>query len=90
MKQGNIIIAALLGLAVVISATGVVYAKYSSRRHFVELESIRAKRDAADVEWGRLQLEQSTWATHGRVEMIAREKLNMRIPLVEEVKVIRP
>lgn len=90
MKQGNILIVALLGLAVVISASGVVYAKYASRKNFAELESIRAKRDAADVQWGRLQLEQSTWATHGRVEKIAREKLNMRIPLVEEVKVIRP
>lgn len=90
MKQRNMILVALLGLAIVVSATGVVYAKYASRRQFVELESLRTKRDAVDVEWGRLQLEQSTWATHGRVERIAREKLNMRIPLVEEVKVIRP
>ncbi len=90
MRPGNMILVILLGLAVVMSATGVVYAKYASRRHFVELESLRAQRDAVDVEWGRLQLEQSTWATHGRVERIAREKLNMRIPLVQEVKVIRP
>jgi cell division protein FtsL len=90
MNQGNIITVGLLGLAIVLSATGVVYAKYASRINFAELESIRTKRDAVDVEWGRLQLEQSTWATHGRVEKIAREKLNMRIPLVEEVKVIRP
>ena len=90
MSQGNIIMVAFLGLAVVLSATGVVYAKYSSRVNFAELESIRTKRDAVDVEWGRLQLEQSTWATHGRVEKIARERLNMRIPSVEEVKVIRP
>ncbi len=90
MSQGNIITVALLGLGVLVSATGVVYAKYVSRVNFVELESIRAQRDAVNVEWGRLQLEQSTWATHGRVEKIAREKLNMRIPLVEEVKVIRP
>ena len=90
MNSRNMILVIMLGLAVVISATSVVYAKYASRKHFVELESLRAKRDAVDVEWGRLQLEQSTWATHGRVERIAREKLNMRIPLVDEVKVIRP
>ena len=60
MTQGNIITVALLGLAVVVSATGVVYAKYASRISFAELESIRTKRDAVDVEWGRLQLEQST------------------------------
>jgi cell division protein FtsL len=90
MRPRNLVFIVLLGVAVVASATGVVYAKYASRRHFVELETLRAKRDAVDVEWGRLQLEQSTWATHGRVERIAREKLDMRIPLVEEVKVIRP
>jgi cell division protein FtsL len=90
VSQGKIIAVVLLGLAVVVSATGVVYAKYASRVHFAELESIRTKRDAVDVEWGRLQLEQSTWATHGRIEKIAREKLNMRIPSVEEVKVISP
>jgi cell division protein FtsL len=90
VSDGKVVVIALLGLAVVLSATGVVYAKYASRVHFAELESIRNKRDAMDVEWGRLQLEQSTWATHGRIEKIAREKLNMRIPLVEEVKVITP
>ena len=90
MSDGKIAAIALLGLAVVMSATGVVYVKYTSRVHFAELESIRTKRDAIDVEWGRLQLEQSTWATHGRIEKIAREKLNMHIPLVEEVKVITP
>lgn len=90
MRQHNLFIVVILAITVVVTATGVVYAKYASRRQFVELESLRTKRDAADVEWGKLQLEQSTWATHGRVERIAREKLNMRIPLVEEVKVIRP
>jgi cell division protein FtsL len=90
MSQSNIVAVVLLGLAVTVSATGVVYAKYASRKQFLELESIRTKRDAMEVEWGRLQLEQSTWATHGRVEKIAREKLDMRTPAVEEVKVIRP
>ena len=33
--------------------------------------------DELQIEWGRFQLEQSTWATHWRVEKIAREKLNM-------------
>ncbi len=90
MRRHGFFLVVILFLAVVISATGVVYAKYASRKQFVELESLRTKRDAVDVEWGKLQLEQSTWATHGRVERIAREKLNMRIPLVGEVKVIRP
>ena len=50
MSDGKIVVIALLGLAVVLSATGVVYAKYASRVHFAELETIRNKRDAMDVE----------------------------------------
>ena len=30
------------------------------------------ERDALDIEWGQLKLEQSAWATHGRVEQTAR------------------
>jgi cell division protein FtsL len=79
-----------LTLAVVMSGTAVVYAKYASRRSFVELQQLRAERDAIDVEWGRLQLEESTLATHVRVERIARNKLKMHAPDATEVVVIRP
>ncbi len=90
MKRGRFVLTSLLLLLLLASATAVVYAKYASRRQFVELERLRSERDAAEVEWGRLQLEQSTWATHGRVERIARKRLGMRIPSTDEVVVIRP
>ncbi|MES9868679.1 MAG: cell division protein FtsL [Sedimenticola sp.] len=89
MSRGRFILLVILAIAVLVSATGVVYAKYSSRKYFVELQLLRAERDAVDVEWGRLQLEQSTWATHGRVERLARKKLKMHIPSSSEVMVIR-
>ncbi|OOZ37284.1 cell division protein FtsL [Solemya velesiana gill symbiont] len=89
MSRGRFIALVVLIIAVLVSATGVVYAKYSSRKYFVELQLLRTERDAVDVEWGRLQLEQSTWATHGRVERLARKKLKMHIPSSEEVVVIR-
>lgn len=77
-------------LAVILSATGVVYAKYTSRKYFVDLQDLRAQRDAVDVEWGRLQLELSTLATHWRIESKAREELEMHDPLPEQVIVIAP
>ncbi|MES9962887.1 MAG: cell division protein FtsL [Candidatus Sedimenticola sp. 20ELBAFRAG] len=89
MSRGRFIALLILAVAVLASATGVVYAKYSSRKNFVELQMLQAERDAVDVEWGRLQLEQSTWATHGRVERLARKKLKMHIPSSTEVVVIR-
>ena len=90
MSRGQLIMSTVLSLAVLFSAVAVVYAKYASRKYFVELQSLRTEREAVDVEWGRLQLEQSTWATHSRVERIARKKLDMRLPVADEIMVITP
>lgn len=67
----------LLLLAVVVSAVGVVYAKHQGRVLFVELQALGNERDAMDVEWGQLQLEQSTLTTQGQVERAAHERLGM-------------
>ncbi|WJW76851.1 cell division protein FtsL [Thiohalobacter sp. IOR34] len=72
------------------SAIGVVYAKHRSRTLFVELQGLQAERDALNIEWGQLQLEQSTWATHGRIEDLARSRLGMVIPAPEQVVIVRP
>jgi len=41
-------------------------------------------------QWGRLLLEQSTWAAHHRVEQLARKQLGMRLPVVTELQVVLP
>ena len=84
------IIALLVLLAVVASAVGVIYVKHQNRKLFIELEQQRKEQDQLDVDWGRLQLEQSTWATHGRIENIARRKLGMGLPSENEVVIVRP
>ena len=33
-----------------------------------------------EIEWGQLQLEQSTWATNKRIEAVASRSLGMRVP----------
>ena len=73
---------------VMLSAIGVVYAKHTSRQLFVEHEVLRKKLDHFEVNWGRLQLEQSTWAAHSRIERVARKRLNMRMVDAGEVIVI--
>ena len=79
----------LLVLAVVTSGIGVVYAKYLSRKHFVSLQGLESERERIAVEWGRLQLEESTLATHSKVENKARGRLGMHLPQIDEVVVIR-
>lgn len=79
----------LLVIAVVTSAMFVVYSKHENRLLFVKLEDLHAQRDKMNIEWGQLQLEQSTWATDSRIEKIATEKLHMRNVEYDDTVIIR-
>jgi cell division protein FtsL len=81
---------AVLWVAVLGSALGVVYAKHEARSRFNELQKLTQQRDDLDIEWGQLQLEQSTWATHGRVERVARDELRMVIPQASDLRIVQP
>jgi cell division protein FtsL len=70
----------LLLLAVIACALGVVTSQHKARKLFVELQQQQERAQAMDVEWGQLQLEQSTWAAPARVEKIAMQKLQMQLP----------
>ncbi len=67
-------------VVVVICALGVVTSQHRARKLFQELEGEQERARQLDVEFGQLQLEMSTWATHPRVEKIARERLHMVTP----------
>lgn len=86
--QGWII--ALLALANFASAIAVVYVKHDSRKRFVELQALERERDALSVEWGQLQIEQSTWGTHGRIEALARDRLGLQVPAAEHMVLVLP
>jgi len=43
-----------------------------------------------DVEWGQLQLEQSTLTTQGRVENAARSRLGMISPAPDQMVILKP
>lgn len=73
---------------VVVSALGVVAAQHQARQRFIALEREQARMQQLEVEWGQLQLEQSTWASHGRIEKIARDKLAMHPPAPGQVVVV--
>ena len=73
-RFGTLVI--LLAL-VIVSSIGVVYTKHQGRTLFVELQALAEARDGMDIEWGQLQLEQSTLTTQGQVEQAARERLGM-------------
>ncbi|CAK0766618.1 Cell division protein FtsL [Gammaproteobacteria bacterium] len=80
----------LLVAAVFGSAMGVVYTRHISRQLYSELRHLQVVRDNLQVEWGKLELEESTWATHPRVERIANSRLDMQLPSQEQLVVITP
>jgi cell division protein FtsL len=84
------LIVAVLWVAVLASSLGVIYAKQEARNRFNELQKLTKARDDLDIEWGQLQLEQSTWATHGRVEQVARDDLHMTIPQANDLRIVQP
>jgi cell division protein FtsL len=67
-------------IAIFLSALQVVIARHETRLLFVELQALERTRDELNEEWGRLQLEQSTWAINDRIEMFARTNLGMKMP----------
>ncbi|MDA0705489.1 MAG: cell division protein FtsL [Proteobacteria bacterium] len=78
----------VFALVCVLSAIALVYTKHESRKLFVELESLTHARDDLNIEWGQLQIEQSTWATHARIEQVATDDLSLVRPTSAEIFVI--
>ena len=70
----------LLLFVVVVCALAVVTAQHRGRKLFQALEAEQEKVRQLDVEFGQLQIEMSTWATHPRIEKTARERLHMVTP----------
>lgn len=73
-------VAVILLVLVMLCAMGVVTSQHRARKYFNDLEVGQAAAKKLDEEFGQLQLEQSTWATHKRLEAVAAKELGMRLP----------
>ena len=78
----------LLLLVLVVCALGLVTSQHKARKLFSDLERELARARELDVEFGKLQLEASTWGLHARVEKVATGTLGMRIPDPRRVRVV--
>ena len=78
----------ILLMVVVACALGTVASNHRARKLVSEIEREQVRMRDLDVEWGQLQLEQSTWASHARIERIARDRLAMKVPVPNQVVTI--
>lgn len=67
---------------------GVVTSQHKARKLYFELEQQQDLNKKYEIEYGQLQLEQSTWAMHSRIEDMATKKLNMQVPDAKRIQVI--
>ena len=86
MLKLNLILLAIL----VVCALSVVSSQHKARKLYVELQKTQEHAKQLDVEWGQLQLEQSTWAMHARIEKIASAQLKMSVPPPGRVQLVMP
>lgn len=80
----------LLLAALTACALALVTSQHQARKLYVELQKEQELAKQIEVEWGQLQLEQSTWATHARVEKLAVQALGMRAPPASRIQVVPP
>jgi cell division protein FtsL len=77
-------------MVLLICALALVTSQHRARRVFTQLTKEQETTKQIDVEWGQLQLEQSTWAMHARIEKIASRNLGMRMPPRSRIQVVGP
>jgi cell division protein FtsL len=92
MRSNGFLLVAVpvLWIATLVSAAGAIYCKHRGRELFIQLETLNARRDNLEIEWGQLQLEQSAWSTHAFVERVASTRLHMAMPPPKDIEIIAP
>ena len=86
---GKVLLGVLI-VANVATALLVVRDRHEHRQAFVALTRLERARDELNIEFGRLQLEQATWAESNRIDQVARTRLGMKFPAAGEIVVVQP
>ena len=84
------VVLAVLVAANLASAIAVVFARHEHRQLFIALSKLEKARDELNIEFGRLQLEQATWAESNRIDQVARARLGMKFAETGDIVVVRP
>ena len=89
MKAMGVLILVTLLIVTLASAIGVVWTRHESRALFVNLTTLQNQRDDLNIEYGKLELEQATYAEPRRIDDEARQKLGMVDPRPQDIRLLR-
>lgn len=76
-------------LTVLVSALAVIYTTNENRLNTNQLEQLQQQAHALHLQWGQLLLEQASLSTPARVEQLAMDKLQMRLPVDNQTFVLQ-
>ena len=90
MSKQLVEIASVVALAAAVVASGIwiVEVEHRSRQLFIETEAQNRELDRLQADWGRLQIEQGMFATHSRIEALARQRLDLTVPSGDQLVVV--
>jgi cell division protein FtsL len=71
-----------------VSAVAVVELRHESRVLYAQVQKLQHERDALNVEWGQLLLEEGAWSQHRRIEAVARAQLGMELPDAQQLRIV--
>ncbi len=75
----------MLAVVLMFCALATVQAQHRARSLFMETESLVREARELEVEWGKLQLEQSTLVESRRVEELAKNQLGLVVPAIDKI-----
>lgn len=88
-QRGQQVLLVALVPILLVSALAVIQSSHHCRQLYARLQQLEADQWYLHEDYGRLLLEQSTWASHYRVERVATRELDMQAPALQELKVVR-
>ncbi|NND67275.1 MAG: cell division protein FtsL [Halioglobus sp.] len=88
--HGLLLVDAALLLLIVLSAFLVIHSTHRCRALYAQLQGLEFSQWTLQEDYGRLLLEQSTFASHHRVEVAAQRELNMVTPELARIRVVTP
>jgi cell division protein FtsL len=80
----------ILFFVLILCALSLVTSQHKARKLYIELQQQQESSKQLDTEWSQLQLEQSTWAMHSRLEQVAGDLLHMHVPDNKHIQIVFP
>lgn len=78
----------ILFFVLILTAIALVEAQHRARKLYDQLDQAQKAERKYELEYNQLQLEQSTWAMHSRIEGIATKELDLQVPDETRVQVV--